>query len=450
MKKVLLFSIVFLLAGAGVFAQIAEGNYFGIRGTVSFMPLEWQLVDDPDVNRKTEDDFKVALGQPWGGTFGRIYFMAKGQNNLGGYEATFFTDNGDFKIELANVWINPISWLNIRFGRFMDTTLQGKVYPNDFRHFVLRTFNDTTGFDLEHAIFDYFRGGKNTLGGAMLSVTPIDNISVHLLLPDILGGINPFATEQASGGEDANAKNVYSNFVAAAGYRIDNIGLARLQYVGRKKIDFEGNAELMAFGIRYYPSYQDFSRIEAAFQYTGLENMIFDFGIKYAIPLSGDYTVVPGGGSLKAFYNPGVMFGLGARIEMGDLTVTFNGTGLFGNGYKVTGDYENEHSFGVNMKFSLIPEYKFSFGTVGMNIGLDVKGKEKENDNELTTGKIDFGIGAWYKLELASRFTLWTGFSYTYVGLEEGDVPWLHKPSAPLITPSGFLRIPIIIDVNFL
>ena len=441
-KKIILFLIIAMIAGSGqAFAQLANGNYIGASGNFSFMPLELQLVHEPAAGRDRENDLKAAQGQWWGGTYGRLVLFFRGQHNFIGYEAQFLTDDGILQLDLANAWVKPFDWMKLTIGRFADATLRGRVLPNEFHYTVLRAWSRTANLDAQDVIFNF---NSSVTGGAQLALTPIYNLYIGLTLPGVFSGFPVDSTSQVPGGE--TAKNIYSNIQAAAGYTLDGIGLIRAQYVGKPEFEITRTmAESMYLGQRYsQPVYTDLPRFELAFAYTGLDDMVIDLGFKFAPPPMSNFTLTGGGGTLKTTYNPGYVFGLGLRMNMGNFALIFNGSGHFGNSYKAeAAAVTNEYSYGMNMNFHLMPQYNLGFGFVGMNLGIDITGKEKINGTDVAgTGRTDFGIGAWFSKHLAPGCAFWAGLSYTYKGVEGYGA---RQPDQP----SGYIRIPIIIQAWF-
>jgi hypothetical protein len=435
MKKLLLLYIVATITGTAAFAQLASGNRLGMRGLYTLVPLEWQLVNEPAEDRETDDDLKSGLGGYWGGHYGRISFNASGQYNSIGYYAQLVTDNGIVQIEGASVWFKPFPWMRILAGRGGDGALVGRIIPNNLHLLVLRSWSRTTGIDGGWEIFYPF----DLTPGVSVSLTPIQNLHVGMALPAGFGGISTESTVQLYGGE--TAKNVFSRFQGAVGYTINNVGLARFQFVGKPEFDMEAGVGTMIAGARYNPYYQDFSRLEAAFALTAIKGLLLDVGIKYALPVK---VKVLNLGGIDVAYNPGILIAAGLNLNMGDMGLTFIGSGHFGNNYSVTGNVENSYSNGSYINLHMSPSYRLgSAGTVGMNLGLETWGKETHNGSEVSnTGKTDFGIGAWFMRPFGGLNShIMAGVTYTYIGVKGYDK---RDPD----TVSGYFRIPVLIEVN--
>ncbi|MDR2701447.1 MAG: hypothetical protein LBB72_03340 [Spirochaetaceae bacterium] len=448
MKKMALFSVIVTMAAGAAFAQFASGNYFGARGLFTLVPLELRTVNEPADSRNKDNDMTAAVGQYWGGAFGRIELKWRGQNSSMGYEGTLLTDTGTVRIDAANVWLKPLSWMKLTIGQFADDKLRGNfVEGNELPNFVLNT--GSADFGADDVIFHLFHGGDSNnpqkWGGAMLTLTPINNLYVGVVLPAGLGGIVTNATEQSAGGE--TAKSIYSRVQAGVGYWIDNVGIARVQYVGKPE-DNMNLAGLMAIwekGDPYKPTnYKNdaTSRVEAAFCFNGVNNMVLDVGVKYFLPKTEELTYL--GKPLDLVYNPGIVFGLGWRLRVDNFAVTLLGAGHLLDGYIYDNvDVKNEFSHGMNLNFHLIPSYNLGFGFVGLNLGMDMTAKDTLNGKEIEgTGQTNYGGGVWFRKYMGADCFVLTGFTYTYLGVPGGG-------KRPPNSVTGYFRIPIIVEVNF-
>jgi hypothetical protein len=445
----MLFLLATVIVTGTAFAQIAPGNYFGARGLFTFMPLEAQIVNEPAENRDTDQDLRAAVGQYWGNAFGRIELKFRGQNANMGYEGTILTDTGTFRIDAANVWFKPLPWAKITIGQFADDKLRGNFIKggNELCNFVLNS--GLADFGNDDVIFHLFHGGDSNwavkFGGAMLTLTPISNLYAVMVLPAGMGGVIEDATKQTAGGE--TAKSIYQTVQAGLGYTIDNVGLFRMQYVGKPedKINLDGVRAMLENGEPYRPNYKNdsTSRVEAAFAYMGVDNMVLDIGLKYAFPKIEEYTYL--GKPLTMTYNPGMIVGMGFSILVEYFSFAFFGSGHFLNGYDYNAEasHRNEYAYGMHLNFHLVPSYNLGFGFVGLNIGIDVTGKDVLNGEEIEgTGQTNWGIGGWFRKYMGPDCFILTGLTYTFLGVKGYGERGKNEPM-------GFFRIPLIVEVNF-
>jgi len=431
MKKALLLLILLLPAvGKAVFAQPSINGY----AYFTYMPLEWSMVYDPDkirTDEQKEDDLRAGFGGYWGTNTGRFQLFIQQYTHLMGYQGSLLFENGGFHIERANAWVRPFDWLKFEAGRFDNWTLGGKVSAdNRFNLMVLRPELVSSGFPHEQAIMYKFTTDQY---GAELTFNPIPDLSINVGLPSLGGFTGDPARGFVSGGK---AKEVYSKVHVSAGYVRHGFGHFRAQYIGQPKYPLDNVLEQMSNERRnVFINYRNLSRFELAFAYMQVRDLLIDFGIKFAPFLKGDQ---------DAFYNPGIMFGLGVYHILGNFSYKFLASGHFANYYTISdSNIEKGYRYSDNFNFHFIPEYRYWFGTFGLNLGVDILGQEKIRDTVLaSTGRVNFGAGAWFRKPIIGNGDITVGLAYTYLGVT-GDGE--RQPGST----SGFFRIPVTMAVIF-
>jgi hypothetical protein len=216
--------------------------------------------------------------------------------------------------------------------------------------------------------------------GTLVSITPIEGLFIGALV-------------KASSLDADNIGDAYKDHLQfGVGYVIPEIGHVRLQYVGEK------DGYIPAAGT--VSDQINAKRMEAAFAFTGVPDLIIDTGIKIYFPVT-----ISGATVQKAF-----QAALGAKYTMDDLSLVGRIDTTFGQSVK---DSSSESSTGIGLRINLIPSYKLSFAEVGGDIGIKlVPGTETKAGNQSITseGGVEFGIGAWIKKSLGSGH-IKTGFT---------------------------------------
>jgi len=108
----------------------------------------------------------------------------------------------------------------------------------------------------------------------------------------------------------------------------------------------------------------------------------------------------------------------------------------FGGGINSrTTDYKFAPMFAVNLN----PTYNFGFATVGATIGMDYKGTDTANGNEIGFERMDLGF-TLYIMKKFSKGNIQAGFSYTMLDITN-DRPGTRE--------TGYFRIPLIMEIEF-
>ncbi|GHV89477.1 hypothetical protein AGMMS50267_18370 [Spirochaetia bacterium] len=252
-------------------------------------------------------------------------------------------------------------------------------------------------------------------------------------------------------------KGVYAGGQYAVAYTIPNIGLARVQYVGPKigpdnvakewfanssAADFEGTA----------PDYL-FPRIEAAFAFTGAENITIDAGLKYWLPATVNETTVTGAnpdGSYiwadtgdKIKFNHAMNVSVGANLAFGDIGLLARvDTAFAGKEEATTSGVTVTAKEGFGLDFYVTPSYDLGFAKVGLDLGLNYKGASTVGDTDQKDNTVALGTAVWISKALSHGF-IKTGVAFK-LPMAQGDKGTGTAPKSELV-----LTIPIVIEAEF-
>ena len=448
MKKLVLFTLIVAMVAGATFAQLADGLSIGVWGRGAFAPLIIAS-DRKDGNGdaiKNSGGTYAGTGVTWGdGVWNEIYLT--GETDYVGFGVGFYADAdagiGSLNPPGAHVWAQPFGSdvFKVRAGTFTDDTLRGKIGSIDggFEYFTVG------GLWEEDAIFHGFGRGAGYIGnsGYMLSSVPAEGLFIGWYL----------GTEGHLWDFGAKASSVYRFMQLGFGYEIADVGLARLQYVGgylgkddgknlQKAIDDE---KTNAYNTDYVKDLNKPARIEAAFAFTGMEDLLIDFGLKLWFPVTLDGKYTPKGGSEITFGNGrtasnGVDVALGASFGGGDFGLTARVDANFGSYSR--SDKDDKSADGMYLDFGIIPSFNLGFGTLGLDIGLKTTGNSKDYaGDEVKDGSTQFGFGAWISKDLGGNGYIKAGLSYT---LPETPADKDNKARG-----SGVFRIPVVLEYWF-
>ncbi|MDR1175461.1 MAG: hypothetical protein LBK83_08345 [Treponema sp.] len=436
MKKLIALSIVLVVLTGAVFAQVPDGVTFGAWGRTYFTPFESHSVHDemsePNTAHTMGDNKTEAYsttGTTWGWGMGDIEFDLKAEAEQIGMVISLNGNGGSVGTnDFAEIWAKPISWVRIDIGKFNIDNLRGKVgLDSEFNRFI--SGQGTSWAPDPDAIFTRFQTGNGWHITATPDMIPIpgqlffqfglgSNKTEAGALGYYDGGWNP--TAFVPGGDS------WASMQLGVGYEIPNIGLLfRVQYLGARSEPTITGEEEEEGADPYNPFGITAKKIEVAFAYTGMADSLgltIDFGGKIPIPATkiggGDYT-----------YMDPIKVALGASYAQNGIGVTaglyFGLLGGYNNGK--SGSEEDTATKGVTFDMHLIPSYDLSFGTVGLDVGLGIKGEGRSKkgawSNDIEDGSTLFGIGAWLKQDLGKgHITYGAGFNFdTVVGKAGGD-----------------------------
>jgi len=439
MKKIVVFLLLFIFAATAVFADLTDGFYICAWGRGAFVPLWYESAaqiygNEPFLDIDKKDSFKTGSGVTWDPlNQPRVDFRVMGFSDYVGFVihinsefALSYAGNGD---NGAQLWVKPFANDMLKLtvaNQMIDDTLRGKVSTDTgFENFILGgsmlslKFKDMEPLN-QDVIFNRFaggRGGTNTanaantsthIGSALRNVffassSPISGLYLGLMLQ----GLYP----------ETELKEAWRQVQAAAGYQVDNFGHIRAQYIG----GYMGKYET---GDIFEPL--EPSKIEAAFAFTGVKDLVIDVGAKYWFPITTPATAA----TPELTHFRGVDIGLGASFKSGDLNVAFMGQvrSLFGyGGYGVTlarSDGNDKSADSLTIALNLIPTYDFSFGTLGLSMMFYTKTAAIGADgNEIKESVFtQFGVGAFYQKSFGKGY-LKTGITFTPAQIETRVLP---------------------------
>jgi hypothetical protein len=201
--------------------------------------------------------------------------------------------------DYLQAWWKPVSWLRFDAGRFLDDRLRGKVSDDEkWNAYTVRMYDGD-------AIFSRFKTHWTGQAGFMAGVEPLENLYIGALLY----GLSPFTASNSSTVASAlfdahpdyvtQNKDAWLNIQAAAAYTFERAGLLRVQYFGAKPgVSFNRiTDELIDDSNNLIASYDFYTfsitapRIEAAFAFTGVDNLTVDAGVKIPLPFK-DWTMI--------------------------------------------------------------------------------------------------------------------------------------------------------------
>ena len=359
----------------------------------------------------------------------------------------------------AKVWIKPFELFTLTAGLFKEEELRGKIGASEFAAWILP--NSSKNEDSIFQRFDALSGAHFKLEPLKWLDSPWNGLSVQgafgsnargASVNDIRAILNLFNNEDNDtikdldsydedsvnydGDRKMSALDVYKAMQIALGYRIPDVGLARLQFIGSNRNVFRwGDANPASRNkpvdgenklVTGMNTNRSADYLEAAFLYDGTEGLHIDLGVK--IPL--EYTtktaiviypqVVGTDGEVKAEIanktNKEVTvqepYGLaiGASWTPGflpDLTLIARADLSFGGAIDIPGDTSVENGFIVSAW--LMPAYTVAANVkVGLDTGLELHGLDKlkitgQNPDKAQTDisqYTDFGIGPWAELNV--------------------------------------------------
>jgi len=440
MKKTVVFSLLFIIVATVAFADLTDGLYICAWGRGAFVPLWYESAlqtygKDPIADIDKKDAFKNGIGVTWDPlSQPRVDFRIMGFSEHVGFVvhvnselALNYPGNGD---NGAQLWVKPFGndWLKMTVANQMvDDSLRGKVATDTgFENFILGgTMLSLKNKDMEplnqDVIFNRFAGGRGSKDRAnasntsthinsalynvfFLNSSPIDGLFLGLMLQ----GDYPKTELEES----------WRQVQFGAGYQIADIGHVRAQFIGGYHGKYEYDPEKSVDPLQP-------SKIEAAFAFTMVENLVVDLGLKYWFPV----TTISAAKSERINFR-GIDIGLGANYGISDFNITFMGQvkslGGYG-GYSMDlahVDGNDKSADSLTLAFNLIPSYDFSFGTLGLSMMLYTKTAAKDTEgNEMKDSVFtQWGAGAFYKKGFGKGY-IKTGVTYTSAPIETRVLP---------------------------
>jgi len=416
MKKIAVLCVLVCLVTISAFAQMNVGAY-----TKSYwIPYRLTVFDDGEMAQTTA--VQVPWGEPdisagvnfdgwseWGGLHLGID-IAYGAGNVAAHP---FSAKGS-----GWVWAKPFDFIptmstfTIYLGNPNDSTLQGKIGGSNLATYVLNNSwsivkilggSEQRDFRLEkqnpeYNTFTRFNpyswGNSNQdtsssrpqnlwwpriAAAALITWEPIERLFIGFFVaPEMrnlidwgnIGGVSWNNTQSIHGDklsdDDINqdyydVEKVYQNIQVGVGYTFQGIGFARVQYIGVRKV------------------------VETAFQLTALGDLVLDFGFKIPFEGTDEKDIVSYKkrrdfqASIAATYHDYDFYFTG-RID-----AAFAGSDSTGSVIETRG---------LNLIAYLIPSYKFSVGTVGLDLGFEYE--QKDDYNGWEEDAMQAGAGIWF------------------------------------------------------
>ena len=237
MKKTLIaVTVVLLLVTTSAFADITMGAWL----RTVFAP-----VASNGENNYTD------MANSWGGVReSRINVAGTAADELAGFKADFYINSQKVEVgDNAYIWVKPVDMIKVAYGKFdsPEAGFRGDLCYGSWDWLRPTFVNYDEGLT--------FSG--NGSEGAMVNVTPIENLAVYGFVPTSTTG--DFSTR---------TYKQFGNGEVAAAYTIDGIGKIKAGYFG--KYDKQGD-------------YERLGNIEAAFDLTAVENLLVTAGFRYAL-----------------------------------------------------------------------------------------------------------------------------------------------------------------------
>jgi hypothetical protein len=379
-----------------------------------------------------------------------------------------FTANGTppsgkigFKIDLAfgggqagvgdnaKVWVKPFEAFTLTAGVFKEEELRGKIGASEFAAWILP--NAGKGEDAIFQRFDAFAGAHFKLEPlkALIPDSPFNSLTIQgafgsnsLGMPvnNTRAILNLFNYEDYNeegkvyDGDDRkmSAADVYKAMHIAVGYRIPDIGLFRVQFIGNNRNVYrwlESGGALIDRGKPLATGMNtngDADIIQAAFLFDGVPGVTVDFGVKmpfvyttndsavsiYPRTVGSDghpYLAISNVNKKDVTIQRPYTLALGALWDpdfLTDLTLAARFDVSFGekidssDGYKVTS--------GFAFSAWLMPSYTFGAVKAGIDAGIEAHGKDSLWATSIKSDDIvamiepsqyfDFGACAWIEL----------------------------------------------------
>ncbi|GHV82324.1 hypothetical protein AGMMS49991_08820 [Spirochaetia bacterium] len=416
MKKAAAIVVFGFLVSSAVFAELNWSAY----GRGVFTPIAFS--DGNSSVSAATTTYGNHGGQP------RVGFTVAGVNasKTIGFTAMFNWDGAPYVGENANVWVQPFKFLKLTVGRFEVDDFRGRIGAAEFSSWIL-----PDGTRDEDAVFMRFKADT----GAHLKVEPLlwwdspwNGLTIEAAVGSNIGGDRAFKNIL-----DMSASDVYGAIHAGIGYRIPNIGFARVQFIGNNREAFWEDYQYANNDVKIrlasgLSTWQDADIIEAAFLYDGIKNLKIEAGIH--IPLSyttslPDYVYYKGVLDQNAWYHTGNINGRDTLDVTKPMSAVLGATYLWNNfsflaradlawGGKY--DHHGERVINIGMDLGLLAQVYYRFEgiyRVGLDIGYNHHSFDTEEDpagNRLNIGerekdietslRNDFGFAPWVAMDL--------------------------------------------------
>jgi hypothetical protein len=463
MRKLIVFSVAFVLAAGAAFAQLAEGITLYSWGSGVFVPL--CAVSDYQHNGDVKKDTAynaAGAGITWGGARPGLVFRIDGTSQYVGFSMAFEAQK-DFvsskyynqKDALAthevgaNFWVKPFGndWLKLTLGKFVDDTLRGKMGAANggFEYFTV--YGDVKEDDQIFSRFSTHNPTKNHPSdngfngvngvGFMVSSVPIKGLFIGV---EVDGSI--YDDGYGGPGSGSKAADVYRYIQAGAGY---NLGAAhiRAQYIGgfagvydqkmiNNMIKEKGDVALMSNDptkISERPA-----RVEAACSFSGIPNLFFDVGVKAWLPVEFK--------DIKKQYFNGIDASLGAKYRIMDFNIAGRVDAMHLGVYtwgRPTVEINEKQTDSTVIDIRLVPTYSFPVITAGLDLGCRITGESKtDNGDGNKDNKTELGFGAFVRKSFPNG-SIKAGVAYSIAPLNNDGK----------LNGQNIFQIPIVLEYSF-
>jgi hypothetical protein len=365
---------------------------------------------------------------------------------IGGTASFIWGGNGaTFKDDNLYIWAKPFGdLLQVNVGSFNWEALRGPGTDGDFD-----TWINGPGANGD-AVFQRVQ----PRGGVLFLSKPIEALSIYISLDP---GYMTFSKNYPLSGPEAN--EVYRKITAGFGYDIAGIGLARAQYIGDTSDvtwggGFTGNLDMDELSkgnwvVTYAPTVLTINapRIEAAFKLTAVEGLTVDLGGKIFLPVEEDI-------GWDVTFQKNFELNAAGNFKAGDFGVQFGVYTSFGGSVVTDQTGVDRMNFAPTFRLTLGPNFYLAGldATLGVELGLKVKGDEKIPDNwgpvGITTAQsygliasggktTDFAFGAWISKDFGPGH-IKTGLSYAFPTYADTKANTAAYFSWPIILELGF------------
>jgi len=456
MKRFNVFIVGFFLLAGAAFAQDWKEDVDVKVGVLMDAVAAIQRIEYNHVAANGEDPLSNPI---WVGGFGRengnrsklnLNFTASYRDMAGMYtDISFFPwwqDNRDQNllinigfIELGQFggWLRPLPWLTISGGRFELQKLRGKIDGYNWRDNSLIGAK-AGGFDSVFTEFD----GTNALALEIDSpfadaVPALKGLYLGAMFYNMeeLGNAN----NQGAFGGYAEAKYIPENFQIAVGYNIDDIGLARFQFIGRHHVSNIRSSA--ALGVFAKASEDDNlgPRLQAAFTFDSslVPGLLAEIGGTLSLIVTDPISLVPGMNSDGQIPYEAPLQTLGefreAHRVAGGVQYNFASLGLdgllvrigcehnFGGYSKPQGSGQTDYASLTKMWFA--PSFSFNDHLkILADVGINIYGNQKVYDRISNRGGTRVGFGLFGQYTAFGNSFLRIGVVYSG-GYSLGETP---------------------------
>jgi hypothetical protein len=381
-------------------ATAVFSNEFTLQGAIETVLVPVQVQNDEDGDVSATSGLGVFGYSPYGGA--RFKLLANASLDRIGMISYFrfytSTSNGNrFDTIWLDVWVKPTDWLRFDVGSIEDWTLWGKFGQETFAPYTQRSRD-------EDAIFTEFYYPS----GALMTIKPNDKLFIGVGLPALKSNgtadnPNSYNPSYLINAEDA--EKAYERVQAAAGYTIDGVGLARVQYVGANP-----SADVTATSMDA-PSVMinSHAKIEGAFAYDGIPGLLIDVGFKIPIEFEQDSGVF-----LAPYHVSG-----GIKINSGNFGTTGRVDSRFGSVAQPDVDAAYKIKFAPDVNFHLTPSYALNTVIIGLDCGFEWIGKTTNQDGDTINGRdggMRGGIGVFARKNFGPGSYVVSGIGYHFGG----------------------------------